>query len=294
LNAASQGYLLLCCDLGEPDAKPLTMTQLHTLRLRVKAADRPAHKQEALTLETLAALGCTPALSAQILQLLSRGEALSRYLSLARQAGCFPVTCLDADYPPRLRQLGKAAPVVFFGKGDRSLLSRRCIGAVGSRRLLAPNRAFAEHVGTLAAREGFLLTSGNACGADQTAQNACLSAGGGVIAFVPNALPAEPLPERLLMLSEGGFHCGSSAARALRRNAFIHALAEKVFVAQSGFEEGGTWAGTTDNLRHGWSQVCAFDDGSPAARAFAAAGASMLEAAFPSISGVAQSQKTFF
>ena len=36
------------------------------------------------------------------------------------------------------------------------------------------------------------------------------------------------------------------------------------FVAQSGYQRGGTWDGTVKNLRFGWSQVYCYKDGSPA------------------------------
>jgi hypothetical protein len=37
-----------------------------------------------------------------------------------------------------------------------------------------------------------------------------------------------------------------------------------VFVAQSGYQKGGTWDGTAKNLRFGWSPVACFRDGSTA------------------------------
>ena len=37
--------------------------------------------------------------------------------------------------------------------------------------------------------------------------------------------------------------------------------------------QGGTWDGTTKNLRHGWSSVLCFDDGTEASAALAGMGA---------------------
>jgi len=68
--------------------------------------------------------------------------------------------------------------------------------------------------------------------------------------------------ENVLYLSEDGFDEMFSAQRAISRNRVIHSLAQVTFVAQTGFQRGGTWDGTVKNLRFGWSRVCVFQDGS--------------------------------
>ena len=68
----------------------------------------------------------------------------------------------------------------------------------------------------------------------------------------------------MLYLSENGFDEEFSSQRALSRNRIIHTLGWMVFVAQSDLHKGGTWDGTVKNLRHGWSVVACFRDGSPA------------------------------
>lgn len=47
----------------------------------------------------------------------------------------------------------------------------------------------------------------------------------------------------------------------------------KTLVAQCRAGAGGTWDGTTENLRHGWSPVFVSDDGSEGAQALIARGA---------------------
>lgn len=68
----------------------------------------------------------------------------------------------------------------------------------------------------------------------------------------------------VLYLSEDGYAEAFSTQRALSRNRFIHALGQITFVAQAALGKGGTWDGTVKNLRHGWSTVACFRDGSPA------------------------------
>ena len=50
-------------------------------------------------------------------------------------------------------------------------------------------------------------------------------------------------------------------------------MGEKTLVAQTGFGSGGTWNGTLENLRHGWSPVFVHADGSEGASALIARGA---------------------
>ena len=121
-----------------------------------------------------------------------------------------------------------------------------------------------------------MLVSGNARGADRTAQAACLEAGGKVISVVADELYKQPLQENVLYVSEDGFGESFSSIRALSRNCVIHALGVKTFVAQCSEGKGGTWSGTVKNLRNGWSDVFAFRDGSVAMIQLEQMGASMI------------------
>jgi predicted Rossmann fold nucleotide-binding protein DprA/Smf involved in DNA uptake len=166
---------------------------------------------------------------------------------------------------------------------------------VGSRELVAENRDFAWEVGRQAARQGFTLVSGNARGADQTAQDACLEAGGRVISVVADELVRHSKREGILYLSESAFEEGFSAQRALSRNRCIHALGEKTFVAQSSYQHGGTWDGTVKNLRFGWSPVFCFDDGSPAMALLGQMGARLVDRAnLTDLNALAEGQLTLF
>ena len=96
----------------------------------------------------------------------------------------------------------------------------------------------------------------------------------------------------MLFLSEGGWTLPFSATRALSRNRLIHAMGEKTLVAQTGFGSGGTWSGTLDNLRHGWSTVFVHDDGSMGAAALIARGAEPV-AALTSLRALEPAQARF-
>ena len=273
MTGRERGFLLLASHLGDPDRRPLTGPQLRVLGQRVRdlRVDDPDRE---LDIRDLRALGYGTAMAERITALLAEEERLDRYLSRGARAGCVPVTRASAEYPVLLRQrLGPDAPAVLWARGDRSLLNAPAVALVGSRELLAENRRFAAEVGKQAACQGLALVSGNARGADRTAQEACLAAGGAVISVVADELAKQPRRENLLYLSEDGFEEPFSAQRALSRNRIIHAMGWRVFVAQSGLNMGGTWDGTVKNLRAGWSEVYCFADGSPAAAALEEMGA---------------------
>ncbi len=269
MNSREWGIALLCCALPGDRVNPLTLAQLRTLGQRVRAKGAPDQPMAELRPQNLLSLGYRQAEAEQICRLLDREAQLERYLDEGRNRGIYPLTRLSPEYPKRLhQQFGLDAPPLLFACGEASLLSHPGISLVGSRALEEPGRRFAQRVGELAAKEGCVLISGNAYGADQTAQAACLQAGGSVVAFLADQLSAHPLQDskRQLFLSEGGYHLPFTATRALRRNHWIHALGEKAFVAQCGNGRGGTWSGTTENLRRGWSEVYVCADGSVAAR----------------------------
>ena len=273
MNARDRGLLLLSSHLGDPLRKCLTPSQLRALGKRVRMADRPAGDGE-LDLEDLTALGCSRSFAAQVLELLGQESQLQWYLQLGHKHSCTPLTWLAPEYPSCLhRRLGADAPACLWAKGKLDLLSRPRVSLVGSREMNSANAAFARAVGQEAARQGYVLVSGNARGADRIAQDSCLSAGGSVISVIADRLMDKTPEKAMLYLSEEDLDAPFSAQRALRRNRVIHSLGEITFVAQCTLGKGGTWDGTLQNLKHRWSSVFCFDDGSAAAGELIAMGA---------------------
>ncbi len=266
MNAREEGFLLLGSTLGNPERKILTTAQLRSLAAHAAAMERPAEDRE-LAVSDLTAMGYGPEMAQRILGLLEETQLLRRYLARAKQADCVPLTRVSEGYPTQLRRrLGLDSPGVLWAKGDVSILRRPRVALVGSRDIAVPNAEFAARVGCEAARQGYVLVSGNARGADRIAQKACLAAGGQVISVVADELEKQARRENVLYLSEEGFDCPFTSARALSRNRVIHALGEKTFVAQCALGIGGTWSGTMRNLKEGWSPLFCFSDGSEGAR----------------------------
>jgi len=273
LTAAEQGLLLLCCKL-EDDMLPLTMSQYRRLRQMVHTHHPNGDGDRTLTADDLMDIGCGEEESRRILLLLSRRETLQKQMRRWEQQGIEVCTRLSPDYPARFRfRLGDDAPPVLFLLGDRSLLRREMAGVVGSRNLLPEGRRFAEETGRLCAEHGIVLVSGNARGADKAAQDACLRAGGDVIAVVADRLTGRRAEQHMLYLSEEIPERGFSTVRALRRNRLIHAAGFGTFAAQVRNGSGGTWDGTVRNLQAGWSPVCVCADGSSGAEELTARGA---------------------
>ena len=274
MNAREAGFLLLTSKLGNPERHTLTMAQFRDLATKAGylTVDRPERE---LSKEDLLSLGYNRMMAERILSLLQDEMLFSHYVHQGEKVGCVPLTRVSEGYPQTLRRrLRLEAPGSLWAKGDLGILQTPAISLVGSRELQEENREFAREVGRQAALQGYTLISGNARGADREAQESCLQWGGKVISVVADCLQEQRVRENILYLSEDGYDQPFSGFRALSRNRVIHALPTGgVFVAQCGLKTGGTWSGTEKNLRHNWSPVFCFADGSTSQKALCDRGA---------------------
>ena len=263
MNAREAGFLLLTSKLGNPERHTLTMAQFRDLagKAGYLAVDQPERE---LSKEDLLSLGYNRMMAERIFSLLQEEKLLSYYAHQGEKAGCVPLTRVSEEYPQTLRRrLRLEAPGSLWAKGDLEILHTPAISLVGSRELMEDNRDFAREVGRQAALQGYTLISGNARGADREAQESCLQWGGRVISVVADCLQEQQERENVLYLAEDGYDLPFTGFRALSRNRVIHALPTGgVFVAQCGLKTGGTWSGTEKNLRHNWSPVFCYADGS--------------------------------
>ena len=295
MNPRERGFALLSSHLGDPDRRPLTAPQLRVLAQRVAGMEHRDPERD-LTAADLTALGYGMELAQRIISLLEAEDVLDHYLSRGKRAGCVPVTRVSPAYPLLLRKnLGLDSPGILWAKGDLSLLNTPAVALVGSRDLNPENRRFAEEAGRQAALQGLTLVSGNARGADRTAQEAALEAGGTVISIVADELARQPHLEHVLYLSEDGFEEPFSAIRALSRNRCIHGMVWRTFVAQTSSGMGGTWDGTVKNLRAGWSGVYCFRDGSEGMERLLSMGAMVVGIDdLKDLSALPEKEKSFF
>ena len=183
------------------------------------------------------------------------GLALEKWNS----AGIWIMTRADADYPERLKaKLGKDAPAVLFGVGNKNLLEAGGIAIVGSRSITDSDRAYAQQVAQSASNEGMNVVSGGAKGVDETAMLGALAVEGTALGVLADSLLKAALSGKwrpflkggqLCLLStyypEAAFHVGS----AMGRNKYIYCLADYGLVVRTDKNKGGTWAGATEALK---------------------------------------------
>lgn len=259
------GFLMLASHLGDSSRGILTVSRLRRLAQAMKQAEFQDANRD-LREDDLIREGFDMLLAQQIVKLLSDRALLDAYLIQADRYDCYPLTWAGANYPGILRRrLREDAPGCIWARGDVSCLDGEMLSLVGSRDLCEPNRRFAQRFGAEAARQGFTLVSGDARGADRTAQDAALSAGGKVVSVIADDLRKSVPNAHMLYLSEDDFDARFTSARALSRNRVIHALPQATFVAQCSLHTGGTWSGSLRNLKKHYSNLFVFDDGSEAA-----------------------------
>lgn len=276
MRARDEGFLLLCSHLGFPGRPALTGPQLRVLTQRV----RQAHKEDPerrLCARDLVMMGYDAQQAERIVRLMDDEALLKQYIKAGKKAGCTPIALTDEHYPELLKlRLRENSPGCLWAKGDLSLLKKPAIAVVGSRTPTDRARDFAIAAGIAAAKQGFVLVSGNAQGVDTWAQDAALCHGGSVISVVADDLGSKTKKKNVLYLSELDFDTHFSPNRALSRNRVIHCLGQKVLVSQCRLGKGGTWDGTKNNLQKGWSPVFCLDDGSEGAQELQNRGAKLI------------------
>ena len=254
--------MLLFAPLAEE--KALSQGEFHRMEQMLAALEPKAEQLDGdVTERELLRLGLEPDTAQRVLVRLEQEPALKRQLRALGDRGIVPVTRISAEYPEKIRQtLGGRGSMLLYCAGNLALFQKECISLVGSRKLRPKGAAFARALGVATAREGLVYVSGGAAGADTAGFLGAMEQGGSAILFVADSLlvrmrqmKRELDSGRLLLVSEYGFDLGFSAGRAYSRNRLIHAMGEKTFVAQADYGSGGTWNGTAENLKSGWSPV---------------------------------------
>lgn len=157
----------------------------------------------------------------------------------------------DAAYPAAILQAAasgalatlREAPVMLFARGDLSLLDRRWLAVVGTRRMTEYGETVAHRFASFLARCGEIVASGLARGIDAVAHEAALTAGGTTaavtgcgldVAYPPeHARLQDRIAERGLLLS--GLPPGEPPIKHhfLHRNAILAALSRGVLVVEA-------------------------------------------------------------
>ncbi|KPK81753.1 MAG: hypothetical protein AMJ81_10315, partial [Phycisphaerae bacterium SM23_33] len=109
--------------------------------------------------------------------------AVDEELALASEAGASILCLEDPCYPPGLKHLGDAPPVLYV-LGELIEADAVALAVVGSRRCTYYGLEQAERFGSLLGRAGFTVISGGARGIDAAAHRGALAAGGRTVAVM--------------------------------------------------------------------------------------------------------------
>jgi DNA processing protein len=150
-----------------------------------------------------AALAALPELSkrggaARAIRIASADEA-ERELERAHRHGARLVGIGEPDYPPALRQIDGAPPLLAM-KGAFTSATPPSVGIVGSRNASIAGAKFASLIARDCDRAGYTITSGLARGIDTAAHRASLETG--TIAVLAGGLDKPYPPENIALLDE--------------------------------------------------------------------------------------------
>jgi predicted Rossmann fold nucleotide-binding protein DprA/Smf involved in DNA uptake len=261
LSAAGVAVVALTTRAVASDVPPLSGREVAALRRSIDlgaAAGRPAGK-------VAEDAGIAVEAAERVLRLLDRATAAVLAVEAFEQSGIWTTTVADEDYPGALSErLGDAAPPVLHGVGPVAALTGRHVGVVGSRDVSPEAAAVATEAGRAAAERGFGVVSGAARGVDALAMEAARAAGGSAVGVLADSLVRAVraadtrravLDGTLTLVTPYAPAAGFSAGFAMGRNKVVYALAAHALVVTADLERGGTWAGATEALAHGYADV---------------------------------------
>lgn len=183
--------------------------------------------------------------STRTIRIASESEAI-RELETARKIGARFVGIGEPDYPPALRQIDGAPPLLAM-KGNLGAATLPAVGIVGSRNASISGAKFAAQIAIATGRAGYAVISGLARGIDAAAHRASLDTG--TIAAMAGGLDRPYPPENIglldeicngqgLAISEMPFGWEARARDFPRRNRLIAGVALGVVVVEAASRSG--------------------------------------------------------
>lgn len=156
------------------------------------------------------------------------------------------LTWQDTDYPPLLRQI-RGAPPVLFVRGRRQCLALPQIAIVGSRHCSREGKALAQQFASHFSRHGFVTTSGLALGIDAAAHGGALETGQTIAVLahgldtlfpVRNRSLGEQVAQQGALVSEFPIGVQPRPEFFPRRNRIISGLSLGVLVVEAAVKSG--------------------------------------------------------
>ncbi len=192
--------LLLTGRLGQAEAAAAPLHRLEFDRVSAwlkRTRLKPVDLLEPELLERLCWAPGAPVPPERLAVLLSRAAVLEAVLDRWQRSGLWVIGRDDPEYPRRMkRRLRDDAPLLLFGRGERSLLNRGGIAVVGSGGD-ADATAYAGRFGARAAAAGLSILSGLDSPVEEAAMLGSLSRGGFAVAVLPGRLDGQAADGRL-------------------------------------------------------------------------------------------------
>jgi predicted Rossmann fold nucleotide-binding protein DprA/Smf involved in DNA uptake len=269
-SAQTEATLLLTVRFGKPqksEPRPLSAAELQRLVDWLKGQGRGLSDlvTEPDTSEILRGFADVTVASARVAGLLARAGALGLQMERWQRAGLWVMTWFDPDYPSRLTtRLHAAAPPVLFGCGHRPLLDRGGLAVVGSRNASESDLEYTKGLARGVARDGITVVSGGARGVDETAMLSALEVDGTAVGVLAESLVRAAtsvkyrtalMKRNLALVSPYNPDAAFDAGNAMGRNRLIYCAADAAVVIASTRQNGGTWAGAIEALKHRWVPV---------------------------------------
>lgn len=277
--------VLLTTPLARPDGAPAPLGPVGWARLR--ASLQAASLQPGDLLHTTMNVPDGSIEPERVDHLLRRAAPVSMELERLADLGIWVMAQTDPDYPARLTErLGRGAPPVLFGAGERAMVDGGGLAIIGSRDSSEEALDAAGVVARNAAEGSTTIISGAARGIDTAAMEAALDAGGLVIGVVTDHLDRRIRERvtrdaiargRLTLVTPYIPTAGFTTRTAMGRNKVIYGLADAAIVMTSAVGKGGTWEGATEAIKQGHPPVFVWQGAAqPGRGALLEAGASPL------------------
>ena len=166
-------------------------------------------------------------------------------LSAGRRAGARMIRCDSPYYPPALRQIDQAPPVLWL-RGDPAWLARHVVAVIGARNASSLGLRMARGMAAGLGEQGLVVAAGLARGIDTAAHNAALPTGtiavmaGGVDVIYPaeNAVLAAQIAEKGALISEQPPGTEPAARHFPTRNRIVSGLSRAVVVIEAAHRSG--------------------------------------------------------
>jgi len=256
----------MCSDLAiknRDDIKPLTVAQWSKLAARLLENElTPSSLFDVSSKDIKLRLNLTEDEVVRFEKLLSRSGQFGIELSSLNGKGIFTLSRADKEYPAVLKnKLKKLAPPILYYAGNLALLSNKGVAIVGSRDIDNAGLMFTELLSRRCTNDGLNIVSGGARGVDSIAENVANNSDGTTVIVVSDSMEKKIrrketreaiMRKQSIILSPYRPDMPFQAYAAMERNKYVYALSNFVVVIASDFKKGGTWAGATENLKHGW------------------------------------------